>query len=201
MSRGPYQQRHQILVLQQNVKQEEALIEFYVYQDLQNLINLLFSREAVLEHLQNDQNNPMVTLSNNKVILQFNLSSGIHQDLKNQYQHNRQLSDKLRSEKMIALRTLNYVVKLDIKITNKNSYMIQSEIIQSNLYQIMNWTNLINFNYRKLIIKFNLMSKFYQKFYPQCKLLIPRQISQDRMATIRNQHMKNQQEEQKTIII
>ncbi|CAD8042891.1 unnamed protein product [Paramecium primaurelia] len=121
MGEAYYQYQKQAQIFQQHQKQEEALIEYYVYQDVQNLINLLYSRKAVLEHFQNIQNNPIVTLSNNKIILQLNLSNGIHRDLQQQYSNNFQLKTKLISEKKIALYTLKKVVQsLENQVTSQN---------------------------------------------------------------------------------
>ncbi|CAD8207019.1 unnamed protein product [Paramecium octaurelia] len=104
-------QQCQIYSLKQNQKQEEAQIEYFVYQDLQNLINLLYSKQAVLEHFHNNPNNQMVTLSDNKIILQLNLSGGIHQDLQQQYSNNPYLSSKLQHERNYALQTLKNVAQ------------------------------------------------------------------------------------------
>ncbi|CAD8091231.1 unnamed protein product [Paramecium primaurelia] len=103
------QSYNQTQIYKQQQQQEEALIEYYVYQDLQNLINLLYSRKAIHEYFQDDPTNPLVILSNNKVILQLNLSSGIHTDL--QYQYKNELKNKLKNEKSIALQTLKYVAQ------------------------------------------------------------------------------------------
>ncbi|CAK68409.1 unnamed protein product (macronuclear) [Paramecium tetraurelia] len=103
--------QHQAQTYQQKQSQEEALIKFYVYQDLQNLINLIYSRNAVLEHFKDDPNNSIVTLSNNKVILQLNLSIGIHQDLKQQYSRNHNLQQILQRERNTAYQTLKDVTQ------------------------------------------------------------------------------------------
>ncbi|CAD8192525.1 unnamed protein product [Paramecium pentaurelia] len=105
------QSYNQTQIYKQQQQQEEALIEYYVYQDLQNLINLLYSRKAIHEYFQDDPTNPLVILSNNKVILQLNLSSGIHTDLQYQYQYKNELKNKLKNEKSIALQTLKYVAQ------------------------------------------------------------------------------------------
>ncbi|CAD8118857.1 unnamed protein product [Paramecium primaurelia] len=86
MSKTYQYSNQQTQMYRQKQQQEKALIEYYVYEDIQNLINLLYSRKAIHEYFQNDPNNPIVILSNNKVILQLNLSSGIHKDWHYQYQ-------------------------------------------------------------------------------------------------------------------
>ncbi|CAD8198208.1 unnamed protein product [Paramecium pentaurelia] len=78
-SRGPVQQQQ--IYEQQSFKEEQALIQYYVYQDLQNFINLLYSMKAIQQYFANEPNHPAITLSINKVILQLNISNSIHYDL------------------------------------------------------------------------------------------------------------------------
>ncbi|CAK58109.1 unnamed protein product (macronuclear) [Paramecium tetraurelia] len=80
-------------------------IEYYVYEDLQNFVNLLYSLKAVKEHFKEYPSHPMIVLSRNKVILQLNLSNAIHYDLISQYKDN--LKKVLLKEKEHAKNIIN----------------------------------------------------------------------------------------------
>ncbi|CAD8094686.1 unnamed protein product [Paramecium sonneborni] len=81
-------------------------IQYYIYEDLQNLVNLLYSFKAVNEHFKNNLKHPMITVSRNKIILQLNLSNGIYLDLQQQYQKN-PFKYVLLEEKKNALKIIN----------------------------------------------------------------------------------------------
>ncbi|CAD8101198.1 unnamed protein product [Paramecium primaurelia] len=70
--------------LDQTQVQNQILIQFYVYQDLQNFVNLLYSLKEVNDFFKEQKNHAMVKLCRNKVILQMNLSNCIHYDLTQQ---------------------------------------------------------------------------------------------------------------------
>ncbi|CAD8195812.1 unnamed protein product [Paramecium pentaurelia] len=67
--------------LDQTLVQNQILTQFYVYQDLQNFVNLLYSLKEVNHFFKEQKNHAMVKLCRNKVILQMNLSNCIHYDL------------------------------------------------------------------------------------------------------------------------
>ncbi|CAD8127813.1 unnamed protein product [Paramecium sonneborni] len=120
-----YQNQQQ--TYQQSQIQQQLEIRYYVYQDLQNIINLIYSRNAVLEHFQNYPNHPMVTLSNNKLLLQLNLSNAIQLDQTQQYQRESNLSNYLKQERQKAYTILNKVI-----IETKSSHQNSSQIIKNN---------------------------------------------------------------------
>ncbi|CAD8060829.1 unnamed protein product [Paramecium primaurelia] len=65
--------------------QDQAQIQYYIFEDFQNLINLLYSLQTVSEYFKNDPNNEIVTLCRNKVISQLNISNLIHYDIQQNY--------------------------------------------------------------------------------------------------------------------
>ncbi|CAD8166661.1 unnamed protein product [Paramecium octaurelia] len=82
-----YRNQNQIYKYQEQSQklQDQALIQYYIHEDFQNLINLIYSLQAVSEHFNHDPNNEMVILSRNKVITQLNISNSIHYDLQQNY--------------------------------------------------------------------------------------------------------------------
>ncbi|CAD8178955.1 unnamed protein product [Paramecium pentaurelia] len=58
-------------------------IQYYVYEDLQNFVNLLYSLIAVKEYFKENPSHPMIFICRNKIILQLNISNSIHTDLIN----------------------------------------------------------------------------------------------------------------------
>ncbi|CAD8162474.1 unnamed protein product [Paramecium pentaurelia] len=88
-------------------KQEQAQIQYYIYEDLQNIINLIYQRNAILEYFRDDPGHDMVILSNNKLILQLNLSSSIHFDQTQYYKKQQsQLYKFLQDERQKAYKIL-----------------------------------------------------------------------------------------------
>ncbi|CAK87546.1 unnamed protein product (macronuclear) [Paramecium tetraurelia] len=65
--------------------QDQALIQYYIFEDYQNLINLIYSLQTVNEFFKDDPDNEMVVLCRNKVINQLNLSNTIHLDIQETY--------------------------------------------------------------------------------------------------------------------
>ncbi|CAD8121334.1 unnamed protein product [Paramecium sonneborni] len=89
---------------QQAQLQDQALIQYYIFEDYQNLLNLIYSLKIVQEYFQNDPNNKMVTLSRNKVIAQLNLSNTIHHDISQTYKdQNYKIFIKNQKEKVKEL--------------------------------------------------------------------------------------------------
>ncbi|CAD8127815.1 unnamed protein product [Paramecium sonneborni] len=128
-NKNGYGENQQQIYYQSQIQQQSE-IRYYVYQDLQNIINLIYSRNAVLEHFKNDPNHPMVTLINNKMLLQLNLSNTIQLDQTQQYQRDSNLFDFLKQERMNANRILKNV------IFNQKKDSIQTALIEySNDYQ------------------------------------------------------------------
>ncbi|CAD8182499.1 unnamed protein product [Paramecium octaurelia] len=91
-------------------KQEQVEIQYFIYQDLQNLINIIYQRKAVLEFFKNNPTHEMITQSNNKLILQLNLSKAIHFDQYQQYKEQPQLFKFLREERSKAYTILNEMI-------------------------------------------------------------------------------------------
>ncbi|CAD8194905.1 unnamed protein product [Paramecium pentaurelia] len=125
----------QILTQKQSQQQEQALIQYYIYQDLQNLINLIQSRKAVLDYFQNDLNHPMVTSSNNKILLQLNLSNGIHFDQQKQYSKDKTLTDFLKEQRKKAYEILKQVIDNKDNLINKGDSLYQSLQTYKSKYQ------------------------------------------------------------------
>ncbi|CAD8108046.1 unnamed protein product [Paramecium primaurelia] len=80
-------------------------IQYYVYEDLQNFVNLLYSLIAVKEHFKENPSHPMIVICRNKIILQLNISNSIHTDLINQYKNT--LKQILQKEKQNAKKIIN----------------------------------------------------------------------------------------------
>ncbi|CAK64860.1 unnamed protein product (macronuclear) [Paramecium tetraurelia] len=101
-NQGMIQQEQQQMEFQkqkyQNIEQQEALIQYYVYEDFQNLINLLYSYQVVKRHFKSQPRHPAIILSKNKIMLQLSISNSIHSDL---YQTNKSYQDQniLKKEK------------------------------------------------------------------------------------------------------
>ncbi|CAD8124543.1 unnamed protein product [Paramecium sonneborni] len=73
--------------MHQPLQQEhKSLIQYYIYQDFQNLVNLLYSMMAIKNYFVKQTDHPMIPIGRNKVILQLNLSNSIHYDLQRTYQ-------------------------------------------------------------------------------------------------------------------
>ncbi|CAK73843.1 unnamed protein product (macronuclear) [Paramecium tetraurelia] len=70
---------------QQAQTKAQAQIQYFVFQDLQYVINLLYQLKAVAQHFKNSEHT-MVKLCNNKLMLQLNISYGIHFDQLQQFQ-------------------------------------------------------------------------------------------------------------------
>ncbi|CAD8167788.1 unnamed protein product [Paramecium octaurelia] len=70
---------------QQQQLEDQALIQYYIFEDYQNLINLIYSLQTVNEFFKDDPDNEMVILCRNKVINQLNLSNAIHHDIQETY--------------------------------------------------------------------------------------------------------------------
>ncbi|CAD8145164.1 unnamed protein product [Paramecium octaurelia] len=85
------QQQMELQQLKQKNIEQEALIQYYVYEDFQNLINLIYSYQAVKKHFKNHPGHPAIILSKNKIKLQLNISNSIHSDL---YQTNKNSQDQ-----------------------------------------------------------------------------------------------------------
>ncbi|CAK83658.1 unnamed protein product, partial (macronuclear) [Paramecium tetraurelia] len=100
--------------------QAQAEIQYYIYQDLQNIINLIQSRKAVLEHFKNDPNHGMITQSNNKLILQLNLSNAIHSEQQQIYKEQPQLIEFLQKERNKAYEILEKIIDNNDQLLNSN---------------------------------------------------------------------------------
>ncbi|CAD8089259.1 unnamed protein product [Paramecium sonneborni] len=108
MSRSNYQQEEQTQRYKSQLE-AQAQIQYYVYQDLQNVVNLLYSMKAVIQYFKEDPQHPMIDLCNNKLVLQLNLSNGIHQDLLQQCQ-NTELFQFLDKQKQNAQKMLDQIL-------------------------------------------------------------------------------------------
>ncbi|CAD8195763.1 unnamed protein product [Paramecium octaurelia] len=133
---------------------EVQQIEYYVYEDLQNFVNLLYSLKAVKEHFKEYPYHPMTVLCRNKVILQLNLSNAIHFDLMSQYQNN--LRQVLLKEKENAKNIINqfklllgdeYLQHIDYYISNSlNEKLSVKNLILETLDESNSQNNYQNFN-------------------------------------------------------
>ncbi|CAK57393.1 unnamed protein product (macronuclear) [Paramecium tetraurelia] len=95
-------QRMQLKQMQTQIK-NQVQTQFYVDENQQNFINLLYSLRIVNEHFKGQKKPPMVIICRNKVILQINLSNSIHYDLGSQ----KDTGEMLAKEKNNAMNILN----------------------------------------------------------------------------------------------
>ncbi|CAD8182501.1 unnamed protein product [Paramecium octaurelia] len=100
--------------------QAQTEIQYYIYQDLQNTINLMYARKAVLEYFKNNPTHEMITQSNNKLILQLNLSNTIHFDQQQQYKEQPQLLKFLKEERSKAYKILEKMIDNNGLFLNRN---------------------------------------------------------------------------------
>ncbi|CAD8062915.1 unnamed protein product [Paramecium primaurelia] len=119
----------------QSEKQEQAQIQYYIYEDLQNIINLIYQRNAILEYFRDDPGHDMVILSNNKLILQLNLSSSIHFDQTQYYKKQQpQLFQFLKDERQKAYKILEKLFDDNDQTKNyKNDHLNKNKEIKDYL--------------------------------------------------------------------
>ncbi|CAD8179347.1 unnamed protein product [Paramecium pentaurelia] len=158
------QQQHQMLEYQQ----EEAQIIYNLYQDLQNLINLLYQRKAVVDHFQNDPIDPMVIVSNNRIIQQLNISSRIHQNLQQQQFKNQiYLYINLKKEMMNAIWTLknvSFIFESQVETKNQKKNNIDDPIkVYFNQYIFSYYLGQFIYNHFELQ-KTNFQVQSYEQF-------------------------------------
>ncbi|CAD8109095.1 unnamed protein product [Paramecium primaurelia] len=107
-------QEYEIQKQKQNNDEEQVLIQYYVYQDFQNLINLLYSYQAVKNYFIDQPYHSAIILSRNKIILQLNISNSIHYDLQ-QTNKNTSGQDTLEKEKK-NVKNILYNMKNDLNM-------------------------------------------------------------------------------------
>ncbi|CAD8129470.1 unnamed protein product [Paramecium sonneborni] len=136
------QQQVQIQKLSQKQQKEEQLIRYYLYENLQYFINLIYSLKAVNQHFINDPQHPMKILARNKIVLQSNLSNCIQYDQSSQYQSDPQLNQVLQQERQFAkqlLEQLSPELKEEfqsyLKIYKNNSLNQNIQVHQQKLEQ------------------------------------------------------------------
>ncbi|CAD8127271.1 unnamed protein product [Paramecium sonneborni] len=119
-----------------SLQSKQSLIQYYVYQDLQNFINLIFSIKAVKEHFKDNLDHPMVEICNNKIILQLNLSNGIHIDQHQQYKKDKDDEKYYNKEKINAQKILEEVIKqFQQSINEKQKKLLSEQFHQIELYK------------------------------------------------------------------
>ncbi|CAD8090408.1 unnamed protein product [Paramecium primaurelia] len=139
------QKQVQILKLNQKQQQEEQLIRYYIFENLQYFINLIYSLKAVNEHFQNDPQHPMKIIARNKIVLQSNLSNSIQYDQQYQYKSDSKLYQVLQQEKLNAKQLLeqlspelkeefqSYIDAYKTYSLNQNIQMCSQNLEQTNL--------------------------------------------------------------------
>ncbi|CAD8165019.1 unnamed protein product [Paramecium octaurelia] len=127
--------------------QAQAQIQYYVYQDLQYVINLLYQMKAVAQHFKNSEHT-MVKLCNNKLMLQLNISFGIHLDQLQQSQRNETNFYFLKAQKNNAFMILESIIQ---KMSDN-----EKELLKEQLECIQNYmTNCLGpqYNWRQYQLK------------------------------------------------
>ncbi|CAD8124546.1 unnamed protein product [Paramecium sonneborni] len=151
---SPQKKQVQTELLLQTNNEQQILIQYYVYQDFQNLINLLYSLEAVKNYFQNQPNHPLITLSRNKIILQLNISNTIHYD---QYVSHKSSSNiKTLNDQKENVQKMIKNIKLDLDFECQNyldSYQENSlkQIVTIN--QIQQQKSFQNYNFNQNILQ------------------------------------------------
>ncbi|CAD8102346.1 unnamed protein product [Paramecium sonneborni] len=104
--------------VQKSQQQQQAQTQYFVYQDLQNIINLLYSLQAVNKFFkdQGQDDHPMIKLSRNKVILQLNLSNAIHYDLLSQ-------EESLKILKQAKIEALSILTQLEPELKEFENFI------------------------------------------------------------------------------
>ncbi|CAD8116586.1 unnamed protein product [Paramecium primaurelia] len=154
-----YQQQQQ-QQKQFNQQEEQALILFYIYEDFQNFLNLLYQFIIVKEQFKTDPQNILVSICENKLITQMNLSNSIHYDL-SKNQKNSDLISFLKKNKNDIKKNIRSVcpTKCDKEIDKYIQYY--ENICLSENVQIYNM---------ELIptqLKVNFNEEVLQKIFPQ----------------------------------
>ncbi|CAD8094044.1 unnamed protein product [Paramecium sonneborni] len=119
------QRQAQKQLFKQEQLQDSALIQYYIFEDYQNLINLIYSLITVQNYFENDPNNQVVALSRNKIVAQLNLSNTLHQDLQSKY-ISKQHQQFIKQERK---KVLDFISHLPSEI--RNSQYLQTYKINS----------------------------------------------------------------------
>ncbi|CAD8162527.1 unnamed protein product [Paramecium pentaurelia] len=113
--------------------QDQALIQYYIFEDYQNLINLIYSLQTVNDYFKDDPNNEMVILCRNKVISQLNLSNTIHQDIQETYKDSKYqqfiTKEKQKVKEMVSHLPPNVQDSIYLEMYKQNS--LSEKIISS----------------------------------------------------------------------
>ncbi|CAD8062979.1 unnamed protein product [Paramecium primaurelia] len=113
--------------------QDQALIQYYIFEDYQNLINLIYSLQTVNDYFKDDPNNEMVILCRNKVISQLNLSNTIHQDIQETYKNSNYQQfiskEKQKVKEMVSHLPPNVKDSIYLQMYKQNS--LSEKIISS----------------------------------------------------------------------
>ncbi|CAD8105606.1 unnamed protein product [Paramecium sonneborni] len=133
-----YNQQQLVKIQQEQQLQEQAQIQYYIYEDLQNIINLIQQRDAVIEYFKNDCAHEMVTLCNNKLILQLNISSSIHYDQTQQYRKQPELLKILKKERENAYKILEKFIGNNDQKINSNGKQKNNGSVLNDLQQYRN---------------------------------------------------------------
>ncbi|CAD8185231.1 unnamed protein product [Paramecium octaurelia] len=169
-----YYLRMQSTQMQEQIK-NQIQTQFYVYEDLQNFINLLYSLKVVNEHFKGQKNLPMVKICRNKVVLQMNLSNSIHYDLGSQ----KDTAEILAKEKNQAMNILN---QLEPELNEFQDYIkwYKENCLSQNIHleqQKLEDTNMAaNFNQNvlsQIIPAINSMDQKVQNVQDQEKFIAP----------------------------
>ncbi|CAD8163628.1 unnamed protein product [Paramecium pentaurelia] len=158
-----YQQQQQ-QQKQFNQQEEQALILFYIYEDFQNFLNLLYQFIIVKEQFKTDPKNILVSICENKLITQMNLSNSIHYDL-SKNQKNSDLISFLKKNKNDIKQNIRSVcpTKCDKEIDKYIQYyenFCLSENVQIN-----------NMELKPTQLKVNFNEEVLQKIFPQIQAM------------------------------
>ncbi|CAK93559.1 unnamed protein product (macronuclear) [Paramecium tetraurelia] len=195
------QQQQQIQIQKLNQKQYEEVqsIRYYIYDNLQFLINLLYSSKAVNEHFENDPQHPMRIIARNKITLQLNLSNSIQFDQSFQYKSDSKLNQVLQMEKQNAkqlLEQLSPEFKQEfanyLEIYKKSSLDQNIEMRSLNLEQTNLETKFDSNVLQSIINSIQQVDKTTQQFREQKAYNIPN--IQDILTNANNYYEKTKQQ-------
>ncbi|CAD8097655.1 unnamed protein product [Paramecium sonneborni] len=172
-----------------NQQQEQALILYYIYEDFQNFLNLLYSFQAVKQHFRKDPQNIMVQICENKLLTQMNLSNAIHLDLqRNSGNDNLQI---------FLINNKKYLKSQISQIKNQSPELI-SYIQYYEQYCLCDKVEMLKKELVPVQLKANFNEKVLQQIIPQIQAVDKRvnQIRQTKNYQIPNMQMMKQRAEQ-----
>ncbi|CAD8122329.1 unnamed protein product [Paramecium sonneborni] len=108
----------QLETFKESEKQIQSEIEYYIFQDLENVLCLLGQLEQTITTLEDQDDKSYLPIATNKAILSANISNGIHYD--QYYSHNKKHSTFLTKCKERAKKIFNGALEAKNGIKNTN---------------------------------------------------------------------------------